>query len=88
MAIVYFDSSAFVETAWEEYWAATRIVELTARVAAHAGQLAGPHSLRGADAVHLASVHAVGPAQTLLAVWDQRLRAGARSAGVQVAPPA
>src|SRR5664279_6150628 len=42
------------EAAWEDYWAATRTVELTAQVTAHAGQLAGQHTLRGADAVHLA----------------------------------
>ena len=74
------------EAAWEEYWAASRAVELTELVTAHAGQLAGQHALRGADAVHLASLLAVGAADTLFAVWDQRLRAGAQSVGVQVAP--
>ncbi len=74
------------ELAWEDYWAATRPVELTEQVTAHAGQLAGRHSLRGADAVHLASLLAVGVADTLFAVWDQRLRTGAHAAGVQLAP--
>src|SRR3982750_2408908 len=37
------------EAAWEHYWAATRPVELTAPVTAHAGSLAGDHALRGAD---------------------------------------
>lgn len=74
------------ELAWEEYWAATRTVELTERVTAHAGQLAGQHSLGGADAVHLASLLAVGVGETLFAVWDQRLRAGAQAAGVRLAP--
>lgn len=74
------------ETAWQDYWAATRTVELTDAVTAHAGDLAGEHSLRGADAVHLASLLAVGAAETLFAVWDQRLRAGAQTAGVQLAP--
>src|SRR6185437_8286685 len=41
--------------AWETYWGATRPIELTERVTVHAGQLAGEHSLRGVDAVHLAS---------------------------------
>ena len=45
------------------------------------------HALRGADAVHLASVLAVGAADTVLAAWDGRLRTGARAAGVQVVPP-
>jgi predicted nucleic acid-binding protein len=74
------------EHAWEDYWAATRSVELTERVTAHAGQLAGEHALRGADAVHLASLLAVGITETLFAVWDERLRAGAQAIGVQLAP--
>ncbi len=74
------------EGAWEEYWAATRAVELTAPVTVHAGQLAGQHALRGADAVHLASLLAIGAEETLFAVWDQRLRLGARAAGIQLAP--
>jgi len=74
------------EEAWESFWAATRAVELTDAITAHAGQLARAHALRGADAVHLASVLAIGPADTLFAVWDQRLSAGAQKAGVQVAP--
>jgi len=76
------------ETAWEDYWAATRTVGLTEPVTAHAGHLAGQYALRGADAVHLASLLAVGAADTLLAAWDQRLRTGAQAAGVQLAPPA
>ena len=79
---------ARAEAAWEDYWAATRAVELTERVTAHAGELASQHALRGADAVHLASVLAVGAADALFAGWDQRLRAGAQSAGVQLAPRA
>lgn len=74
------------ESAWEEYWAATRLVELTEAITAHAGELTGPHALRGADAVQLASALAIGAADTLFAVWDRRLRAGAETAGVQVAP--
>jgi uncharacterized protein len=74
------------EVAWDNYWAATRAVELTAPVTAHAGRLAGQHALRGADAVHLASLLAVGAGETLFAVWDRRLRAAARSLDVQLAP--
>lgn len=73
------------EAAWEGYWAATRTVELTEPVTLHAGELASQHALRGADAVHLASLLAVSATQTLFAVWDQRLRAAAQTAGVQVA---
>lgn len=55
-------------------------------MAAYAGLLAGEHSLRGADAVHLASLLAVGPAHCILAGWDQRMDAGARLVGVRVFP--
>lgn len=74
------------EAAWEEYRAATRAVEPTPSVSTHAGELAGVHGLRGADMVHLASLLAVGAADTGLAGWDRRLRAGARSVGVRTAP--
>ena len=73
-------------TAWEEFWAAIRAVELTDSVAVHAGDLAGRFSLRGADAVHLASLLAIGADDILFAVWDHRLRAGASAAGVNVVP--
>lgn len=77
---------ARAEASWERYWAATRPVELTEPVAAHAGRLAAEHSLRGADAVHLASLLVLGAPDTLLAAWDERLRAGAGAAGVRLAP--
>jgi len=77
---------AHAEAAWETYWAATRAVELTERVSASAGQLAAQHALRGADAVHLASLLAVSADQCLFAVWDQRLRTAARAVGARLAP--
>jgi uncharacterized protein len=77
---------ADAEQAWEEYWAETRPVELSARVERQAGQLARLHALRGADAVHLASALAIGDPELVIAVWDQRLHAGARAARLPVAP--
>ena len=74
------------EQAWSDYWAATRPVELTAAVEQHAGQLARVHSLRGADAVHLASALAIADPDLVVAVWDRRLHAGAQAAGLRVAP--
>jgi predicted nucleic acid-binding protein len=74
------------ERAWEDFWAATRPVELTPAVERHAGQLAGEHALRGADAVHLASALAVSDPDLVVAVWDRRLHAGVVSAGLAVAP--
>ena len=66
------------EVLWEDFWAATRTVELTETITAHAGHLASRHALRGADAVHLASLLAVGAAETLFAVWDQKIVRAAR----------
>jgi uncharacterized protein len=74
------------ERDWDQYWAATRPVELTLAVERHAGQLARAHALRGADAVHLASALAIGDPGLIIAVWDRRLHAGARAAGCRVAP--
>jgi predicted nucleic acid-binding protein len=48
------DAQLQAQVMWEEYWAATRAVELTENIARHAGRLATVHTLRGADAVHLA----------------------------------
>jgi len=69
---------------WTEFWAATRAVELTEDIADHAGDLAEAHALRGADAVHLASVLAIDGA--VFAVWDQRLRAAGQEVAVRLAP--
>lgn len=74
------------EDAWEEYWSATRPVELTRTVEQSAGQLAARHALRGADAVHLASALAVSQPGLIIAVWDRRLRAGAQAAGLAFSP--
>ena len=79
---------ARAESLWEDFWAATRPIEFTESIAAHAGELASRHSLRGADAVHLASLLAVSSVETVFAVWDDRLRAGAEAARVRLAPTA
>lgn len=71
---------------WEECWRATRPVELSRDVERHAGRLAREHALRGAGAVHLASALAVGSSDLVVAVWDRRLHAAARAAGLAVAP--
>lgn len=77
---------AEAETTWEHFWATTRAVELTPTVTLDAGRLASEHALRGADAVHLASAKAVGAPEIILAVWDERLRAGARALDFTTAP--
>jgi uncharacterized protein len=80
------DDLETAEQAWEHYWAAVRPVELTAAVERHAGRLARTHALRGADAVHLASALALADPGLIVAVWGQRLHAGAAAAGLRVAP--
>jgi uncharacterized protein len=71
---------------WEEFWAATRPVELTAAVQRHAGELARTCALRGVDAVHLASALAVDDPELVVAVWDRRLHTGVGTSGLRVAP--
>ena len=71
---------------WEEFWAAVRPVELTANVERSAGELAERRSLRGADAVHLASALTVPRSELVVAAWDHRLNAGAQEEGLAVAP--
>lgn len=80
------DGQHRAEANWEEFWSATRAVDLTETITAHAGRLSRDHALRGADAVHLASVLAIGSDDTVFAVWDERLRTGAKAAEVQTAP--
>jgi predicted nucleic acid-binding protein len=71
---------------WQQIWAEIRPVELTPQVEHLAGALTGRHSLRGADAVHLASALAVEAADLVVAVWDQRLHVGANAEHLGVAP--
>jgi predicted nucleic acid-binding protein len=74
------------ESAWARFWPAVRPVELSRTVMRRAGELAGAHALRGADAVHLASLLALDLEDTLFVAWDQRLWSGAQAVGAQVAP--
>ena len=71
---------------WDQFWSAIQPVELTAAVERHAGELAGAYSLRGVDAIHLASALAIELPDLIVAVWDQRFRDGVLSAGLRVAP--
>jgi uncharacterized protein len=80
------DGLRTAEQSWEEFWAATRPVELTPAVERQAGELAREHALRGADSVHLASALAIGDPDLVIAVWDRRLHAGALATGSSVAP--
>lgn len=71
---------------WDEFWSATRVVELTRDLAVASATLAGKFVLGGADAVHLASALVLADAEPILVAWDGRLRAAALEAGLVVAP--
>jgi hypothetical protein len=76
----------FAASMWEDFWNATRPVELTGEIEQRAGQLASELALRGADAVHLASSLAIGTRDLVVVVWDRRLHAGAAACDLRVAP--
>ena len=55
-------------------------------LAQRAGGLAGDLSLRGYDAVHLASALALGTDATTVVTWDRDLGRAAKHSGCSVAP--
>lgn len=73
--------------AWDEFWDATRVIELTEHLAEVASALAARMVLGGADGVHLASALTLAEADLVLITWDRRLSTAAVEAGVMVAPP-
>lgn len=82
-------SEADLETAlagFDAFWGSLRPIEITEAVQLRAGLLAREHSLRGADAIHLASATALGDPELVMAVWDRRLAEGARVVGLGVSP--
>ena len=61
------------------------VIEVTERLIREAGGLAEQLSLRGYDAVHLASARLVDDAETVLAAGDQSLLVAARAIGISTA---
>jgi predicted nucleic acid-binding protein len=61
------------------------LIGIDRALAQHAGQLVEDYSLRGYDAVHLASALALGE-QTTLVTWDRDLRDAAARSAIGVAP--
>lgn len=78
------EGSARAVAEWDDYWWTMYPVEVTTAVAREGGHLAAEHRLRGADAVHLASMVVVGRPDTVVAVYDKRLRQAALDEGFQV----
>jgi len=71
---------------WEELWSELRVVEPTSGLLQDAGDLAESQSLRGYDAVHLASALGLGEVEVTLVAWDERLRTAASKLGLPTAP--
>lgn len=70
---------------FERFWVQTGRVAPTPTLFRAAGELAEQFSLRGYDAVHLASALTFRDSP-LVASWDNRMRSGARGAGLSLVP--
>ncbi|RXR27029.1 PIN domain-containing protein [Oerskovia turbata] len=73
---------------WERLWPALHLVEVSPEILDRASVLAGGdgHSLRGADAVHLASALVLRHEDAIFAVWDERVASAARAEALRVLP--
>lgn len=69
-----------------EAWERVNEVEVVSPIARAAGVIAERHSLRAADAVHLATALAVEDPKLVMVTWDKRLHAASLEAGLAVAP--
>ena len=77
---------AAAERTWERLWSTMWPIEFTAHVERRSGDLAKQHTLRGADAVHLASMLVPTGEPVLVAAWDHRLRRGCVAERLALAP--
>ena len=66
--------------------ASMRLIGVDAALARAAGQLAEEHSLRGYDAVHLATALCSDDRNLLVVTWDRDLGGAALQRGLAVAP--
>lgn len=82
------DAHGSAKRTWEQYRAALEIVELTPELAVTAGDLAEQHALGALDAIHLASATLFTDVTMIMATWDARLLAAARSIGLATLPAA
>lgn len=73
---------ADLEAATSSMW----LIGVDEVIAHAAGRLAEEHSLRGYDAVHLATALAAGSDQLLVVTWDRDLAAAAVRCGHPVSP--
>jgi len=80
------DAERRARAGWENFWSATRVVELGEQVSVAAADLAGKLVLGGADAVHLATALTFSEIDPVVVTWDLRLHQAAGAAGLRVAP--
>ena len=71
---------------WDRLWPGLHVLELVPSVTAAAASLVDRHSLRAADALHLASALELRSPDLVVAVWDEHLAAAARAEGLRVVP--
>jgi hypothetical protein len=67
-------------------WPAFSVIEVDQALTEDASMLAAEHDLRSLDALHLAAASVLPDDGLLLATWDRRLHAAARSAGLELLP--
>jgi uncharacterized protein len=67
-------------------YAELRVVGIDEELAQRAGELAEDHSLRGYDAVHLASAIGIGDDELVAVTWDRDLAVAVSDCGYAVIP--
>ncbi len=67
---------------FQTFWATSIVVELTGDIREHAGDLAIRHTLRGYDAVQLASALTFGRQKPFFVCWDHDLTRAAKAEGL------
>jgi predicted nucleic acid-binding protein len=69
-----------------EEWPAIGVVEIDQRLVEHAAELTIDLDLRSLDALHLAAALVLPRDELVIATWDRKLHAAARSTGLSLMP--
>lgn len=79
-------AGAAATKAVREEWPAFGVIEVDQSLAESAAQLAIDRELQSLDALHLAAALMIADDDLVLAVWDRRLHAAARTEGIRLIP--
>jgi predicted nucleic acid-binding protein len=79
-------AGAAAAKAVREEWPAFGVIEVDQRLAEDAAQLSIDRELRSLNALHLASALMIADDDLVLATWDRRLHAAARTEGIRLIP--